>query len=167
MTHPLVEYFRCPEHFAVIETGGPLPADEGYFRFGDAICYGRQAVGASSPRPDGSLVDVSRGVSSAEGRVLLPFDLSEVLTNLRYERYPTAFHYPRPVHLQECYRAWGYREGSLPVTEQVAGEVLSLPMYPGLASEQQQRIAECVATFVPGATPRRTTESISSIAARS
>jgi len=90
MIHPLVEYFRCPEHLAVLGTADPLPADEGYFRFGDAICYGRQAVGAPSSRPDGGLADVSRGVSSADGKVLLPFDLSEVLSNLRYERYPEA-----------------------------------------------------------------------------
>src|SRR5450759_1056463 len=88
--HPLVDYFRCPSHLAVIGTAEPLPADPGYFAFGDAICYGRQAVGAPSARPDGSLVDVARGVSSSEGQVLLPFDLSEVLDNLRYERYPRA-----------------------------------------------------------------------------
>jgi len=90
VTHPLVEYFRCPEHLAVLGTAHPLPPDEGYFRFGDTIAYGRQTVGAPSSRPDGSLVDVSRGVSSAEGKVLLPFDLSEVLDNLRFERYPEA-----------------------------------------------------------------------------
>ena len=88
--HPLVEYFRCPEHLAVLGTADPLPPEAGYFRFGDAICYGRQGVGPPSPRPDGSLVDVSRGVSSANGKVLLPFDLSEVLDNLRHERYPEA-----------------------------------------------------------------------------
>ena len=77
--HPLVEYFRCPEHLAVLGTGEPLPDGAGYFRFGDAVAYGRQAVGMPASRPDGNLVDVSRGVSSAEGTVLLPFDLSEVL----------------------------------------------------------------------------------------
>ena len=90
MIHPLVEYFRCPEHLAVLGTADRLPPGEGYFRFGDAICYGRQAFGAPSPSPDGTLVDVSRGVSLAEGTVLLPFDLSEALDNLRHERYPEA-----------------------------------------------------------------------------
>lgn len=90
MIHPLVEYFRCPERLAVLGTADPLPLEAGYFRFGDAVCYGRQAVGAPSPRPDGNLVDASRGVSSAGGRVLLPFDLSEVVGNLRHERYPEA-----------------------------------------------------------------------------
>jgi hypothetical protein len=88
--HPLVDYFRCPDHFAVIATADPLPADPGYFAFGDAIAYGRQAVGAPSSRADGSLVDVARGVSSSDGQVLLPFDLAEVLDNVRYERYPQA-----------------------------------------------------------------------------
>ena len=90
MNNPLVEYFRCPEHLAVLQTADPLPSEQGYFKFGDAICYGRQAVGAPSPRPDGNMVDVSPGVSCAGGAVLLPFDLSEVLGNLRYERYPQA-----------------------------------------------------------------------------
>jgi hypothetical protein len=88
MIHPLVDYFRCPKHLAVLGNGGPLPAETGFFRLGDAIGYGRQSVGAPSSHVNGSLVDVSRGVSSSGGRVLLPFDLDEVLSNLRYERYP-------------------------------------------------------------------------------
>ena len=90
MIHPLVEYFRCPEHLAVLETAGALPPDQGYFRCGDAIGYGRQAVGAPSPRADGRLADVLSGVSTARGKVLLPFDLTEVVANLRHERYPEA-----------------------------------------------------------------------------
>jgi hypothetical protein len=88
--HPLIDYFRCPEQFATLGTVEPLPAEAGYFRFGDAICYGRQSVGEPSSRPDGSLVDVAGGVVSANGQVLIPFDLQEVLDNLRYERYPAA-----------------------------------------------------------------------------
>jgi dTDP-4-amino-4,6-dideoxygalactose transaminase len=59
----------------------------------------------------------------------------------------TGFHYPLPVHLQRCYRAWGYRKGALPITEQVASEILSLPIFPGLALAQQQRVAASVAAF--------------------
>ena len=43
----------------------------------------------------------------------------------------TCLHYPLPVHLQHCYRDWGYAVGSLPVTEAVASSILSLPMFPG------------------------------------
>jgi hypothetical protein len=74
----------------VLGTADPLPPDEGYFRFGEAVCYGRQTVGSPSPRADGSLVDVSRSLSSADGQVILPFNISEVLDNLRHERYPEA-----------------------------------------------------------------------------
>jgi hypothetical protein len=88
--HPFVDYFRCPEHFAVLGPDDHLPLEAGYFRFGDAIGYGRQGVGDPSPRPDGALVDVSSGVFTANGRVILPFDLGEAVGNLRHERYPEA-----------------------------------------------------------------------------
>ena len=60
----------------------------------------------------------------------------------------TGLHYPLPVHLQNCYRPWGYQKGSLPVTERIAGEILSLPMFPGLTAPQQQRVAAAIETFL-------------------
>jgi dTDP-4-amino-4,6-dideoxygalactose transaminase len=59
----------------------------------------------------------------------------------------TGLHYPVPVHLQQCYREWGYGVGSFPVTERVASEILSLPMFPGLTGEQQQRVADVIGAF--------------------
>jgi len=59
----------------------------------------------------------------------------------------TGFHYPVPVHLQNCYQEWGYKPGSLPVTEKAAAECLSLPMFPGLTPEQQQRVVSEIAAF--------------------
>jgi dTDP-4-amino-4,6-dideoxygalactose transaminase len=59
----------------------------------------------------------------------------------------TGLHYPVPLHQQECYRSWSYPVGSLPVTERVASEILSLPMYPGLTIEQQQRVATEIEQF--------------------
>jgi dTDP-4-amino-4,6-dideoxygalactose transaminase len=59
----------------------------------------------------------------------------------------TGLHYPVPVHLQKCYREWGYDTGSFPVTERVCGEILSLPMFPGLTMEQQQRTAADIIAF--------------------
>lgn len=53
-------------------------------------------------------------------------------------------HYPRPVHLQNCYSLWKYGVGSFPVTEQVASEILSLPMFPTLTSEQRQRVVSAI-----------------------
>jgi dTDP-4-amino-4,6-dideoxygalactose transaminase len=59
----------------------------------------------------------------------------------------TGLHYPVPVHLQNCYSEWGYYRGSLPVTERVAAEILSLPMFPGLAAEQITRVAGGIQSF--------------------
>jgi dTDP-4-amino-4,6-dideoxygalactose transaminase len=68
--------------------------------------------------------------------------------HLKADGISTGLHYPVPVHLQQCYKAWGYRAGSLPVTEVVAAEILSLPMYPSLTPEQQQRIKSQIERFV-------------------
>jgi dTDP-4-amino-4,6-dideoxygalactose transaminase len=56
----------------------------------------------------------------------------------------TGLHYPLPVHLQQCYRSWGYSEGTLPVTERVATEILSLPMYPELTVAAQRRVVSAL-----------------------
>jgi dTDP-4-amino-4,6-dideoxygalactose transaminase len=61
----------------------------------------------------------------------------------------TALHYPLPVHLQRCFMVWGYERGSLPVTESVASEVLSLPMFPGLTVRQQERLAAAIPSSIP------------------
>ena len=65
--------------------------------------------------------------------------------HLRSAGIHTGLHYPLPVHLQKCYQSWGYAPGSLPVTERIASEILSLPMFPGLSLDQQQRVAEALA----------------------
>lgn len=53
-------------------------------------------------------------------------------------------HYPQPLHLQKAYAGAGYGEGSLPVTERVASEIVSLPMYAELTEEQLSYVAEAV-----------------------
>jgi dTDP-4-amino-4,6-dideoxygalactose transaminase len=64
----------------------------------------------------------------------------------------TGIHYPVPLHLQEAYNRLGYRPGDFPVAEQAAQEILSLPMFPGLAYNQQHRLTEEVRAFVSPAT---------------
>lgn len=97
----------------------------------------------------GSLASVepewSRGVYHLY--VVRSADRQELTAHLTSRGVHTGFHYPVPVHLQNCYREWGYRPGSLPVTERAASEVLSLPMFPGLQPEQQQRVVNEVAAF--------------------
>ena len=60
----------------------------------------------------------------------------------------TGLHYPVPLHQQQCYMHWGYAKGSLPVTERVAAEVLSLPMFPGLSLDRQQRVVAAIEASV-------------------
>jgi len=54
----------------------------------------------------------------------------------------TGVHYPIPIHLQPAYASLGYKGGELPVTENLAERVLSLPMFPELSDEQLGRVAE-------------------------
>ena len=60
----------------------------------------------------------------------------------------TGVHYPLPAHLQTAYRDLGWQPGSLPVTEQLAGEVLSLPMFPELTEDEVERVAAAIRAFL-------------------
>ncbi len=52
----------------------------------------------------------------------------------------TMIYYPRPLHLQEVYANLGYQISSLPVSEEICNQVVSLPMFPELSEEQQDRV---------------------------
>jgi dTDP-4-amino-4,6-dideoxygalactose transaminase len=54
----------------------------------------------------------------------------------------TGIHYPIPLHLQKAYASYGYSTYDFPVTERVATEILSLPMYPQLTYAQQDRVID-------------------------
>lgn len=62
----------------------------------------------------------------------------------------TGIHYPVPLHLQTAYSQLGYRAGDFPVTEAVAREIVSLPMYPGLHAEQQRSVVRNTVAYVMG-----------------
>jgi len=53
-------------------------------------------------------------------------------------------HYPVPVHLQQAYVSLGHRPGAFPVSEQIANEFLSLPMFPELTEAQIEFVIETV-----------------------
>jgi dTDP-4-amino-4,6-dideoxygalactose transaminase len=60
----------------------------------------------------------------------------------------TGIHYPVPLHLQKAYKGMNYRETDFPVATRLAREILSLPMYPQLSSEQQGRVTDAILGFV-------------------
>lgn len=69
----------------------------------------------------------------------------EIKSGLLERNIGAAVYYPIPLHQQKCFQALGYGPGSLPVTEQACEQVLSLPIFPGLRPEEQQRVVEAIA----------------------
>jgi dTDP-4-amino-4,6-dideoxygalactose transaminase len=66
---------------------------------------------------------------------------------LRQRDVGALVHYPVPVHLQAAYQDLGYREGTLPITERVAREVLTLPVAPEVTEEQIRQVSDLVLEF--------------------
>jgi dTDP-4-amino-4,6-dideoxygalactose transaminase len=64
----------------------------------------------------------------------------EVLRALNERGIGAGIHYPIPLHLQPAYEYLGYERGDLPLTEEAADQVLSLPLYPELTEEQIQEV---------------------------
>jgi dTDP-4-amino-4,6-dideoxygalactose transaminase len=56
----------------------------------------------------------------------------------------TGIHYPVPLHLTPAYRCLGHGPGSFPVAERLAGEILSLPIFPGITPVEVSRVVECL-----------------------
>lgn len=56
-------------------------------------------------------------------------------------------HYPIPPHLAEAYKYLGYIKGDLPITENLANTVLSIPIYNGMEAEEQKYIIEALNKF--------------------
>ena len=59
----------------------------------------------------------------------------------------TEIYYPMPLHLQECYKDLGYREGTLPVAEAACKETVGLPVFPELTQQQQEYVVETIKQF--------------------
>ncbi|QQY08233.1 MAG: DegT/DnrJ/EryC1/StrS family aminotransferase [Candidatus Xiphinematobacter sp.] len=59
-------------------------------------------------------------------------------------------HYPRPLHLQQCYTSLGYRAGDFPAAERASAECLSLPIYPELTREQVEFVCAQIRHFFLG-----------------
>ncbi len=67
--------------------------------------------------------------------------------HLRRHRIGHAVHYRSPIHLMPAHRDLGYEEGAFPRAEQLAREVLALPMHPRIRPEQQEHVASIIRAF--------------------
>ncbi|MGZ8231043.1 MAG: DegT/DnrJ/EryC1/StrS family aminotransferase, partial [Burkholderiales bacterium] len=104
-------------------------------RYDDLLAASGAAVTPVSVRPDRNSVYAQYTV--------LARDRARLEAGLHAEGVPTAVHYPAPLHRQPAYARYGLT-ADLPVSEKIAGEVISLPMYPDMPADIQERIARAV-----------------------
>jgi dTDP-4-amino-4,6-dideoxygalactose transaminase len=127
--------------------------------------------------------EYNRLFASADEDVVLPFepswsravfhlyvirtdDRDGMMNHLKKVGIGTGIHYPIPLHLQKAYAALGYRRGDFPVCEKLAADIVSLPMYPQLTTEQQAQIVGEILYFVElaSASKQPTAEAVSVVA---
>lgn len=71
----------------------------------------------------------------------------ELLKHLQANDIGCAVYYPLPLHLQECFAELGYKEGDMPVSEEMAKKVISIPIYSELTNVQQDYVIEKIKEF--------------------
>lgn len=71
----------------------------------------------------------------------------ELMAHLQSKEIGCAIYYPLPLHLQECFGSLGYKQGDLPVAEEAAKKVLSIPIYPELSDAQKQYVCDSIKEF--------------------
>jgi len=67
---------------------------------------------------------------------------------LKQQGIECGIHYPLPLHLQPAYASLGFRKGQFPVSEQLAKEIISIPIYPELTNEQRHYVVDHIKKFV-------------------
>jgi dTDP-4-amino-4,6-dideoxygalactose transaminase len=67
-------------------------------------------------------------------------DRDRVLKELHKAEIGARIHYPAPIHLTPAFAGLGYPEGAFPNAERMAGQILSLPLFPEISAAQQERV---------------------------
>ncbi len=57
-------------------------------------------------------------------------------------------YYPVPLHLQECFKALGYKKGDCPISERVADEIIAIPIFPETNYEQREFVVSVIENFL-------------------
>lgn len=70
-----------------------------------------------------------------------------LMQQLKAQKIGCAVYYPKPLHLQTCFKSLGYRLGQFPQAEAASREILALPSYPELPAEHQDRVVSSIATI--------------------
>lgn len=72
---------------------------------------------------------------------------TELETFLNERGIGTNKHYPIPMHLQECYKDLGFKNGDFPIAEEISATELSIPMYYGMADQEIQYVIDSINAF--------------------
>jgi UDP-2-acetamido-2-deoxy-ribo-hexuluronate aminotransferase len=75
------------------------------------------------------------------------FNRDELIKHLGEKNIPAMIYYPVPLHLQKAYAHHGYKEGDLPITEELSRVVFSLPMHTELSDDQLHYICDSILEF--------------------
>jgi dTDP-4-amino-4,6-dideoxygalactose transaminase len=75
-------------------------------------------------------------------------DRDRVLKELHAAGIGAGIHYPVPVHLTAAFAGLGYGQGAFPVAERTARDLLSLPLFPEITAEQQERVVSVLVSVL-------------------
>ena len=78
---------------------------------------------------------------------LLAEKRDELLKFLRKNNVGCAVYYPKPLHVQECFANLGYKSGDLPIAEEIAQKVISIPIYSELTENMQDFVIKKIQEF--------------------
>src|SRR5437660_531416 len=88
MTRILSEYYRSPLIPRAVSSNGVGKSTAGFFRFGtDIVCYGECSSGVAPDVQAAADFDAAKAMTVCESEIRLPFDISDVIDNLRRENY--------------------------------------------------------------------------------
>jgi len=79
--------------------------------------------------------------------VIYAKDRDKLQKHLKLNGIGTSIYYPLCLHLQECFKYLGYKEGDFPIAEEASKHVLALPMYPELTEDKQEYIVGKINEF--------------------
>ena len=81
--------------------------------------------------------------------IRVPDHRDSLMQHLKARDIATKIYYPIPLHLQECFKYLGYKEGDFPEAEKAARETFALPVYPEITTEQQEYVVKVIQDFKP------------------
>jgi len=94
-----LNYFLCPSAFGRFHVVNHGPTSKGFFQFGSAVCFGKTDALGCAAAPSNALFNALSAVEvSSDGEVVLPFNPTEVVENLRLERYLVSTSSERLLH---------------------------------------------------------------------